>query len=109
MVYYDVSLLARDPDFQSRIAACYSTETMVQDPESWASLHQWMVASQPGFGEAYTYAINSGNPNPGRDPAVITDGQILAAVQMIMVSEGELDPPDSLPEDDLDEGDVDHA
>jgi hypothetical protein len=87
MAYYEVSLLARDPDFQSRIAACYGTETMAQDPESWALMHQWIMASQPGFGDAYTYALNSGVPNPGRDPAVITDAQILTAVQMIIIEE----------------------
>jgi len=107
MTYYEVSLLARDPDFQSRIAACYGIETMAQDPESWALMHQWMMASQPGFGEAYAYALLNGNPNPGRDPAVITDNQILSAVQMIITNE-------ELPDDDhgkpmIMEEEVDHA
>lgn len=30
---------------------------------------------------AYEYAINAGNPDPGGDPTVITDGAILASVQ----------------------------
>jgi len=30
---------------------------------------------------AYEFALNSGNPNPGGDPAVITDADILSAVQ----------------------------
>lgn len=29
----------------------------------------------------YEYAVNTGNPNPGGDPTVITDADILAAVQ----------------------------
>lgn len=117
MGYWEVSQLARDSDFQSRIAACYGTETLAQDPESWSVLHQWQIASAPGFGDAYTYAINSGNPAPGKDPSVITDAQILAAVQFIL-SEGEdTAAPDEpvileemiLPDDDLVEGETDHG
>lgn len=109
MAYYDVSLLARDPDFQSRIAACYGTETMEQDPETWAVLHQWMMASQPGFGEAYTYALNAGVPNPGRDPSVITDGQILSGVQWIMMDEATEDDHGNPNVMIVNEGDLDHA
>jgi len=108
MAYYEVSLLARDPDFQSRIAACYGTESMALDPETWALMHQWMMASQPGFGDAYAYALLNGNPNPGRDPAVITDAQILSAVQMIMIQE-EMEEDDHGQPMIIEEGDVDHA
>ena len=31
--------------------------------------------------EAYAYAVESGNPNPGGDPGVITDADIGTAVQ----------------------------
>jgi hypothetical protein len=31
--------------------------------------------------QQYAYAVQIGNPNPGGDPAVITDADILAAVQ----------------------------
>jgi hypothetical protein len=89
MAYWDVSQLAQDPDFLLRVAACYSTETAT-DPEAayptqWASEHQWAIAGAPGFGEAYASAVAGGVPNPGRDPAVIGDDQILAAVQLIGV------------------------
>lgn len=94
MGYYEIGLLARDPDFETRVAACYGTETMAQDPESWAVTHQWLMASQPGFGEAYSYAVNAGTPNPGRDPSVITDPQILSAVQLIMADEDDDQRPD---------------
>lgn len=33
--------------------------------------------------DAYAYAVESGNPNPGSDPTVITDEAILAAVQTV--------------------------
>lgn len=87
MSYYETGLLSRDMDFLLRIAACYALETRSNDPESWANQHMWQMASAPGFGDAYAYAINNGNETPGKDPAVITDGQILAAVQQLITQE----------------------
>lgn len=87
MGYYETGLLSRDMDFMLRVAACYATETQSSDPETWANQNMWQVAAQPGFGDAYTYAMNTGNPSPGKDAAVITDGQILAGVQAIMADE----------------------
>jgi hypothetical protein len=87
MAYYDVSLLAQDPDFVVRIAACYSTETAgnaeAEYPTAWAADHIWAIAGAPGFGDAYSSAVAGGVPNPGRDASVISDAQILAAVQAI--------------------------
>jgi len=87
MSYYDVSLLAADWDFASRSQAAYASEvglTTTNDPPSWWSQHAWNMASAPGFGDAYASALAGGVPNPGRDPGVITDPQILSAVQAIM-------------------------
>lgn len=92
MAYYDVALLADDPDFSRRSAAAYSTELAAadilpvgnDDPMAWASTYSWALASAPGFADAYAYALANSNPAPGRDPTVITDGQILAAVQHIL-------------------------
>lgn len=87
MAYWDVSLLAADGEFQNRVAACYATETPIgtgDQPMSWAAEHAWDVAAAPGFGDAYASAIAAGVPNPGRDPAVISDAQILSAVQALM-------------------------
>lgn len=89
MAYWDVAQLAQDGDFTLRISACYSTETSggasPEYPTAWASEHQWQIAGAPGFGEAYASAVAANVPNPGRDPAVISDAQILAAVQAIGV------------------------
>jgi hypothetical protein len=52
-------------------------------PLEWARDHIWWIAASPGFADAYEYAMLNGNPNPGSDPAVITDSQILSAVQLI--------------------------
>ena len=87
MAYYDIALLSGDSDFLSRCAAAYSTETLAsadrENPSQWISDHAWDMASQPGFGDAYASAIASGVENPGRDAAVISDAQILSAVQSI--------------------------
>jgi hypothetical protein len=83
--YFDQSLLARDPDFAMRIAACVSVEDRtVADPWAWATANQWAIAAAPGFADAYSSAIAGDVENPGRDPAVITDPQILAAVQAVL-------------------------
>lgn len=59
-------------------------------PTALADLHMWRLAASPGWGEAYDYAMQTrllSNPVPvGADPAVITDAQILAAVQAIVAA-----------------------
>jgi hypothetical protein len=91
MAYYDISLLAADGDFANRSMAAYATETLT-DPtapvaSNWWPTHNWDMAAAPGFGDAYASAIAGNVENPGRDPAVITDGQILSAVQALIAQE----------------------
>jgi hypothetical protein len=88
--YWDVSNLSDDPDFRQRCTAALATEGHEQ-PEQQAFAWRWQYAGQPGFGDAYAYAILTGVPNPGRDEAVLTDAQILAATQAL------LNPPDESP------------
>lgn len=85
MAYFDVSLLAGDMDFLNRCIACATIEGQ-DDSASWAMNHQWELASTPGFGDAYSSAIVAGVEHPGRDQAVISDSQILPAVQLLMQS-----------------------
>lgn len=90
MAYWDIARLANDSEFLSRVAACRMMEVPDNnDPWSWVHAHSWQMAGQPGFGDAYGYAIAMGNEHPGSDPAVITDNMILAAVQSIMIVESE--------------------
>ncbi len=81
MSLFDQSALARDGDFNLRLAACVSNETREVNPLQWASEHQWQIAAAPGFADAYSSAVAGDVDNPGRDPSVISDAQILAAVQ----------------------------
>jgi hypothetical protein len=45
------------------------------------------MAAAPGFADAYASAVAGGVPAPGRDPSVISDAQILSAIQAL--------PPDT--------------
>lgn len=83
MGYYEQSVLSADIDFIHRIGACAAVEKPGEDPLSWAANHSWQVAAAPGFADAYSSAVAGGVPNPGRDPAVISDAQILGAVQAV--------------------------
>jgi hypothetical protein len=86
MAYWDVAALAADADFALRTTAAYATETVGgehDDPAAWQADHAWDMAAQPGFGDAYASALASNNPRPGQDPAVISDPQILSAVQSL--------------------------
>lgn len=85
MAYYDVALLGADAAFLARVAACYAGEPDTDaDPASWAATHSWALASTPGFGDAYASALASGVENPGADASVISDAQILSAVQPLI-------------------------
>lgn len=88
MSFYDQSLLARDADFTMRVAACVSNENGDVHPPEWAAAHQWQLAAAPGFADAYASALAGDVDNPGRDPSVITDPQILSAVQAELAGDG---------------------
>jgi hypothetical protein len=81
MAYSDQALLSRDQDFIDRLAACAATEVPGKDPQEWARDNVWTIAASPGFADAYASAIAADVPRPGKDPAVISDAQILSAVQ----------------------------
>jgi len=82
MTYWDVALVADDADLQARCTAAASLEA-IEDPQLWAYAHRWEYAAQPGWGDAYASALVNEVAAPGRDPAVITDGQILSATQAL--------------------------
>lgn len=86
-MYSDVALLSMDNDFILRTRAAVAQEG-VADPVQWTTTYQWQMASTPSFGEKYGYALANNNPRPGWDPTVITDPDILAAVQHIINAGG---------------------
>lgn len=82
MAYSDIAMLSADNDFIQRTRACAATES-IDDPVQWTNDHQWDMAAIPGFGDKYASGIANGIERPGNDPSVITDGDILAAVQVL--------------------------
>ena len=80
MGYWDIAQMSADVDLTSRVAACAAQEG-VPDPRQWAADNVLLLAAEPGWADAWASAVAAGNEQPGRDPAVITDGMILAAVQ----------------------------
>jgi len=82
MSYSDVAQLASDNDFILRTRAAVAQEGE-SDPVVWSNDHQWQMAGTPGFGDKYAYAIATGNPRPGYDTSVISDPEILSAVQFL--------------------------
>lgn len=80
MGYFEISLMAGDADLTRRVQACAAQETD-GDPYQWTAANMLDLAASPGWDEAWSSALAGGNETPGRDPAVITDGMILSAVQ----------------------------
>lgn len=77
--YFECAQLAMNLDLVARVTACAAQEGVL-DPENWVPAHRWQWASSPGWGAAWAYALASGVADPGKNPAVISDGMILAAV-----------------------------
>jgi hypothetical protein len=87
MSYLTVSRIAADPYMRLRCGACAAVER-IPEPENWAFRYSLVLAAQPGWSQAWESALAAGNPAPGSDAAVITDGMILAAVQAVRSQEG---------------------
>lgn len=78
MGYYDGWLLANDQDYMNRVG--FASEQEGRGFE-WGIERRYAIAASPGFAAAYSAAIAAGTESPGRDESVISDLQILAAIQ----------------------------
>ena len=81
--YLTIATIANDPTFRARCTACAATQ-QAADPKQWVNANAWALAAQPGFAAAWDSAVANGIDNPAADPAVITDAQLLAAVQSLL-------------------------
>lgn len=82
-MYLTISTISADQSMRSRVAACAATEGETA-PENWAYTNAYRWASAPGWDLKWESAVAANNPNPGADPTVITDGDILAVVQPLL-------------------------
>ena len=83
MSYTTIHQCANDEAFSARLIAAAAAEGHPNPDYALFGL-RWPVSSAADIAAAYEFAVNAGNPNPGGDPAVITDQQILSAVQPIL-------------------------
>ena len=84
--YADIADVSDSPTLQRRVAACAAQQEAPGDPWAWAWEYRYTWAAAPGWGAAWASAEAGGNPDPGADPAVITDAMILAQVQDMLGS-----------------------
>lgn len=84
MSYTTIHQCANDEAFQARLMAAAAQEGHDNPEYAMSVLLRWPVSSAQDIEDAYEFAVNSDNPNPGGDPTVITDQQILSAVQPIL-------------------------
>jgi hypothetical protein len=85
MAYSDQALLSVDQDFINRLAAAAAVEVddipIDMGAVGWSVRHVWYIAAAPGFADDYASAIAAGVPRPGNDQAVISDAELLTALQ----------------------------
>ena len=87
MSYATQSLIAQDADFIARCNSAAAVEvdpTVHENPLTWVQQHIWQLATSPGFDAAYESALAAGVGRPGWESSVISDAQILAAVQALI-------------------------
>lgn len=80
MSYTTMHRCANDSALQNRVVAAIADEGRA-DPQTVMLDVIWPVATASDIAAAYESAVIANNPNPGGDPAVITDAQILSVVQ----------------------------
>lgn len=84
MSYNTIATVAQDAALRHRIMACIAEQDPAAHVSMWADAHMWRLAASPGWASAWASAEAGGITDPGRDEGVITDGQILAAVQAVL-------------------------
>jgi len=90
MSYNDIADMIESGSLVRRLSAAAASEQAAGavldplDPGAWAATYRWHLVSAPGWDEAWASAVASGNPDPGLDEAVITDGQILSQTQAVI-------------------------
>jgi hypothetical protein len=91
--YMTIATIAADNDMQQRMIAAATQQShlgsapAITEPQQWVMDNRYVWASSPGWGAKWDYARQTNwddsDYQPGRDPAVITDADILATVQAL--------------------------
>lgn len=84
-MYLTQAAIADDQHMRLRVAQCAAQEGCATDagidPDWWTNEWRRVWSAAPGWSEAWESALAGGVAEPGADPAVITDAQILSQVQ----------------------------
>lgn len=94
--YLAISQIAADPSMNQRVTSCAAQQrnagiAIEPDAPTWTLQNQYTWASSPSWGEKWASALAAHEDDeptdspyePGADPAVITDADILATVQAL--------------------------
>lgn len=92
--YLTISVIAGDQYMMRRVTACAAQQGLGQQAQMWAVQNAYGWAASPTWAEKWDYAVETQpDPDPddeqvdyepGADPAVITDADILATVQGLL-------------------------
>lgn len=83
MLFTTVAMIALDTEFRMRVTAAVAQQDFAIDSEDWTYQRRWAYANLPGWADQVDswMAANGGATNGWQsNPAVITDGQIVAGI-----------------------------
>lgn len=83
MTYNDIADMIESGSLIRRIQACAWKENVL-DPGIWVNDNIGRIVARSDWEADWASAVAAGNPNPGADPSVVTDGAILSAVQALV-------------------------
>ena len=86
MSYADDAAMRQDSDLRTRLVSC-ATKEGVASPEQWVNDNLGALAASPGWSDKWASGKAARQYTVGNDPAVISDADILAAVQSIATQE----------------------
>lgn len=84
MSYLTQSIIADDPYMRLRVASAAAQEGVALtgiEPDAWTVEWRRVWSTAPGWDAAWESAQAGGVADPGSDPAVVTDAQILSQIQ----------------------------
>ena len=80
--YYTLALMVNDQHLNLRLIACAAVEG-IPDAGQFITDHIWEFMAMPEWAAKYQYALDTGVADPGLSLSVISDEDILSAVQLV--------------------------
>jgi len=81
MAYATTAQITQSTALMQRLIACAAEQKKVKPYQNWVLDRIWDIAVSPGWSAKWESAVASENPDPGADPAVISDQDILGVIQ----------------------------